>query len=448
MRKITLTCVLTCLLATGAAFAGPPAVTITPIVYEGFNVPGVGDISSGFGASERHTVNDNGEWLVRADTNHADTNADVVVLRGTGHSTGSLFLRENQAMLSPAGSNLSSVDSMNINNSGNTAFNHFLRNTGGTNNDSGIYFNSDLVIQESNLSTAPGLSANTPWIGFFESRMNNNNLIAVMGSVDDPNIASTVDRALVTINPFSFVETLVCREGSELAPGRFVTEMGTSTHEMSLNDSGHILLTVDMDGSTADDTGVVLWNGASLSFLAREGDPSPIGGRNWGTLDTVIDMNNNGDWVMRGDLDGATTDDSLIVRNGTDIIAREGSGLPAIGGFNFTTFGSGAVLIDDSANVVWYGDWDDPDTTRDTGIFWNDQLIVQEGVTMVDGVLLTGISAVEANMSMSDNGQWIIFEGTLQNGIDGAFMIEIPEPGTIGLLAIGCGLALARRRRA
>ncbi len=452
--------ILTCLLVAGAllalstkAIAGPPVI-ITPIVYEGFNVAGIGDISGGFAASERHAVNDNGDWLVRADTNHADTTQDLVVLTGTAHATGSLLLRENQLMSAPAGARLSTADSMYINNSGNMSFNHFLRETGSSSNDSGIYFNNDLLIQESNPVTAAGITAGSPWLGFFETRINNSNTVLVMGTCDDPAIASSVDQLFVLVNPFTLAQTLVAREGTVIVtdPGpvdRTVATFGTGTHTMALNDHGHVMFTVDMDGDTANDGGVVIWDGANYNLVMREGDPSPVAGRNWQGTPTAIDFNSNGDWVARGDLDGATTDDSVIVKNGTDIIAREGHGIPAIGSFLFQTFGTGGVAIDNNGNVVWYGDWDDPDTTRDKGLFWNDQLIVQIGVTQVqDGRTITSISAVSENISLSGNGRWLVFEGVLNDGTDGAFMVEIiPEPGTLALLAIGLATAFRRRRR-
>jgi len=432
----------------GSAYAGPPPVSISPIVLEGDLVTGVGNISSGFGASENHSVNDFGEWLVETDTNNPNSAIDGLILRGTGFNPGALFLQQGQAMVSPAGATLSSFDSVNINNPGNTSYNHFLANTGGTNNDSGIYYNDDLLIQESNIATAAGFGPNTPYIGFFETKINNNNLVAVMASIDDPNVASTVDRAIVTVNPFSFVQTRILGEGDQtLVALRSITDFETGPHDMALNDSGHIMFVADLDGATTDDSVTARYNGSGFDILMREGQPSAVGGRNWGSAPVAINMNNSGAWAALADLDGTTTDDAVIVRNGVDVIAREGMSLASIGGvFNFTSFGSGSINIDDSGNVVWWGDWNDPDTTKDTGIFWNDQLIVQEGVTLIGGFTLSAISGVESNISMSDNGQWIVFEGTLSNGLDGAFLIEVPEPATAVLALMGASLLIRRRR--
>lgn len=446
MRFLISVSLIVLVLASTPALAFP--TTITMIVKEGDNVAGVGNISSGFGASDNFTVNNSGQWIVESDTNNADTNIDGVLLSGTGAGAFALYQQEGSAVTSPAGASLDSWDSIRINNLGNASFNNFLAGTGSTSTDSGVYYNSDLVIQESTFATAPGFSANTPYIGWFETYINDNNDILMVASVDDIAIASTVDRALVKVNGLSLTETLYAKEGDSPVAGRFITDFGTGPHQTAWTNSGYALYFADIDGTTTDD-GLVVWsNGVSSTIVAREGQPVPgVPGRNYLTLTGALDANNAGSWVTVATMDGATTDNLVVLRNGTDVIAREGSSLASIGGiFTFTGFGSGAVLIDAKDDVVWFGDWNDADTTRDTGIFMNDQLIVQEGVTQIGGILLKSISGVQDNLAMSDDGRWIMFEGVLDGDIEGAFIIEVPEPATLALVAAG-GLLLVRRRR-
>lgn len=417
---------------TSNAFAAP-TITVTPIVIEGDNVPEVGNITSGFGACENMTINDNGTWLVESDTTNPNLDIDGVILLGTGTNPGVLYLQHGQNVVLPASATISSFDSLKINNDGNSSFNHNLDGTGGTNNDAGVYYNDMLLIQEGMFSAAAGFSPDTRYVGFFETRINILDQLLMVATVDDPAIASTVDRALVIIDNASgpFVETVVVKEGDAIIPGRLFTDCSTGSHHCDLNDSGHVLFLADVDGATTDDTAVVVWDGSSFVIKAREGDPCPaVPGRNWATLtDKPVDQNNLGDWVIRAQLNTPTTDDVLIVKNGTEVIAREGSSLPSIGGvFTFTAFGTGAVAIDDSGNVFWYGDWNDPDTTRDTGLFMNDQLIVQEGVTLTTGGnVIKSISGVESNFGISNNGRWLIFEGVLNDDRDGAILVEIAE---------------------
>jgi hypothetical protein len=105
-------------------------------------------------------------------------------------------------------------------------------------------------------------------------------------------------------------------------------------------------------------------------------------------------------------------------------VVQEGDALPAIAPFQITSIGtSSPVLIDAAGDVVWWGQWNDPDTSRDSGWFRNGELIVQEGVTTVGGVVLQALSSVTDGAALSPSGV-LLFEGTLTGGIDGAFLVD------------------------
>jgi hypothetical protein len=399
------------------------AQTITPVVKRGDSIAGVGLVTT----ISHVAVNSSGVWLVDADTDAATT-ADEVVLRG-----GTLMLREGDA-LAPSPATLSSVDGFSINSAGNVGWNLFLDGMTPT-TDSGVYFNTSLVIPESMLSIAPQFSPNTPYIGWFDARINDNDKILMLASVDDPAVASTVDRAIViaSTNGAGVLtsEAALIEEGDTI-PGfgaETVADLATGPHTVAFSNSNMAIFKVDMTGPTATDGAIVVGSTIGLIVVAREGDPSPIAGRNYESLVTQsVDINDSGSWVAVADLDGSTANDSVIVENGTQIIAREGSAPPGISGFSLTSFGIGAVRIDNSNNVFWFGDWDDTDTTRDTGIFRNNQLIVQEGVTLVGGVPIEFISNLESNFSISPDGRYLIFKGRLQGGVDAAFLMDLGGP--------------------
>lgn len=422
-----------------AASVASASFNVDSLVLEGETVPGVGDVTF----ISTLAINDLGQWYVEADTNGPDTDTDVVLLAGVQAGPFGMAYREGQPLASPAGALLDSFDSININNAGNSGWNFFLDGTSGSGDDSGIYFNNSLVIQESMLTTAPGVPANTPYIGFFDAKINNQNQILTTATLDYGDLG-TVDRALIRIdNPTGvYTETVVAKEGDEPFTGRFITDFGTGPHETAFNDLGQTMYHMDLDGDTADDRALFIDN----TLIAREGSPSPLTGVNYRTIDYAVDLNNSGDYAFRARLDtGSTSDDYAIIKNGA-IFVQEADSLPDIGSFVFTTVGgfSSPVDLDDAGNIVWYGDWDDPDTDKDTGIFYNDQLIVQEGVTMVDGLLIDTLVSGEEAFKLSNNGEWLIFEATLEGGINGAFLINIPEPGSLLILL---GLAGLIRRR-
>ena len=421
---------LATLLSSLLAPAESRAVTITAALKEGDLVTGVGNVTR----IDNLAINDSGDWLVEADTDFANTDQDQVLVRN-----GALHLREDQALTDPAGASINTFDAINLNANGDSGWNFFLSGTSGGSDDSGIYFNDQLVIQESDISTAAGFSAGTPYIGFFEARIfpTVSERILVVASVDDPNIASSVDRALVIVEHDGsgalVSETVVWKEGDVLS-GQVdaIADFGTGPHQFAVSDAGDVLFFADLEGLTTTD-GVVYVND---TLLAQEGSPSPIVPRLYEFLSSRgNDLSNTGHHVFKANLDGNTADDEILVVNG-EVFRQEGDTLPDIAPFQLTSFGtgSGPVQISDAGHVLWFGDWSDPDTDVDTGLFLNDVLIVQEGVTQVGGVTIDTIASGQDAFALSDNGLWAIFEATLVGGIEGAFLLDLsdvvaaPEP--------------------
>jgi hypothetical protein len=391
---------------------------LNPVAVEGDNVAGVGNITT----IDNLAVNDPGTWLVECDTDFANTDQDGVLLRNDA-----VQLREDQSLAAPVGSRLDTFDSVNLNNAGHSGWNFFLAGTSGLSDDSGIFFDATLVFQEGFISTSPGFTPGTPYIGFFEAKNNDSDELMIVASIDDPAIATTVDRALVRLRLTAagalISETVLAKEG-DLLPGQTETvfDFGTGPHLSAFNDSGDILYFADLNGNTVTD-GVLYRN---LTLVAQEGGPSVVGGRNYETLSSrAVDLNDVGDIVFKANLDGGTTDDELIVKNGA-VFVREGGTLPAIAGFAFTAFGvtTGPVQVDNLGNVLWFGDWNDPDTNKDTGLFWNDQLIIKEG-DQIGAFTLDEISNGEEAFKISDDGHWIIFEGTFLGGLSAAIIVEV-----------------------
>jgi hypothetical protein len=423
-------------LVTPVASPGPVSFTITTLVMEGDSVPGVGLVTR----IDNLAVNDQGDWLVVVGTDFKNPEADTVLLRN-----GNTDWREADAVPAPSGAVLGSFDSITINNAGRCGYNFFLFGTpDGFNDDSGVYWFSDpgaspfdgtvLVVQES--ETAPGLTAATPFTGFLDVKINNADQLLVVASVDDSNIESPTDRALYILESdpdsggISSFE-LINVEG-DLLPGQTETiaDFGKGPHLSALNDSGHVLFYADLNGNPAIDGTIYSYDGLDRLLLAQEGSPSPIPARTWSSLsDPEMDLNNTGDFVFSGVLSGETSSDLLIVRNNLKF-RQEGDPVPGIstGVFLLTDFGAGPVEISDAGQVVWYGDWDDPNTDVDSGLFLDDELLVQEGVTTIDGIIVDRLRGIENGYRMSGNGQFIIFEAILLDGRQGAFLIEIQGP--------------------
>ncbi len=416
MRRTITALMLVCGLATGAG--ADVNVTVTPLVMAGDDYGDGRLVATGNAASENLAINNSGNWLIECRL-AVGTPTFPVLLRGSGTTLpGVQVMYAGDPIANPPGATLSSFDSVTLNNSGNSSFNIFYDNAT-TSTDSGVHFNTAQIIRESQFATAAGFSPMTPYIGWFETYINDSDQILMVASVDDPAIATTVDRAIVRVDDpaGAATQTVLLKEGDEVVPGRLLVDVVTGPHNTAFAGS-RVLLIPDLDGATTDDSGLLMHDGTGWSFVAREGDPCPaVSGRNWASLaSAAVDMNTGGDWAARATLNAPTSDDSIIVKNGNVVVAREGSGHPSIGSFTFTGFGTGAVRIDDGGNVYYWGDWNDPDTTRDTGLFRNGQLILQENVSVTTtGEVVTDISSVQDNIAISRNGRYLLVEATVLN---------------------------------
>lgn len=380
------------------------AQTVTAVVQEGDVVAGVGAVT----AVNNLAINDAGDWRVEVDTDNPDTQADGALLLN-----GALEFREGQILFGTVG--VGSFDSVNVPSDVTGGWNFFLDGTTGNNDDSGIFHGGNLLIQEGQATIAPSLDPTGIYIGWLETKAIPGTIL-MMSSLDDPSIigAGSVDRALVKANHDGagvlLSEEVVAKEG-DVPPGQTeeIVDMETGPHNFAINASGQVMYTVDLAGDAAVDHATYL----DGTLLAQEGMPSPVTGFNWASLaSSEVDLNDFGDYVISGSLDAPSSSNLVITRNGQKLI-QEGDTLPAIAPFTLTSFGSGPVLITNQGDVLWYGDWNDPDTTRDTGLFLNDELIVQEGVSTIGGAAITALRGIQDGYTISKNGKWILFECAL-----------------------------------
>lgn len=412
-------CTLGILALTPVASAADLA--FSTLVIEGQDVPSVGLVTS----IENLAVNDSGHWIVECDTDHPDGDADGVLIRD-----GVLYLRHGQSLLAPPGAAISSFDSVNINNAGHSGWNFFLDNTP-TSADSGIFLDAVLVLQEGTRSAAEEFSPETHYIGFFESRINAANDLMVMASVDDPFIPSTVDRAIVRIvpNPAGGIvgETVLAKEG-DILPGQSepVADFLTGPHNLAFNNAGQVMYVADLSGDTARDNAIYV----NFTLVAQEGLPAPVAGRNWAGLGSaMVDLNDAGQFVHTGTLDGDAASNAVIVKSGGTIVRQEGD---PFGTAAFTGFGSAPVFLSNQGRVLWYGAWNEPNTASNEALFLDDLILVREGSTQIDGVTVQTIRSGQDAFTMSDSGRYIVFEAVLADGREGAFQIELSYcPGSV-----------------
>lgn len=395
---------------------------LEPLLLEGDSeVPGVGTVS-GFGS---FAINDGGNWMAEVDTDDPDPNTNTVLL-----IDGALAIREGDVMTpGPSGATLGSFDSVTLNNAGHGGFNFFLD---GVADDSGVYafldpsmgFGSGTVLVQQEGEDSPDFPPPTPVLGFFDVKINDADQLLVTTSIDAAAIPSGVDRALFVLTPDPsggiLTSELIAAEGDVL-PGQStgLSDFGTGFTETAINDLGHVLFAVDIPGGL---DAIYFYDGA-LAEVAQEGDPSPLAGRNWQTLtSTALALNDAEDVVFRGQLDGDGASNEVLVRNNQKLV-QEGDVLAAIAPFAITDL-AGPVWLTEAGEVLWFGQWSDPDASRDTGLFLDDELLIQEGVTATgDAQTVTGLWAQDNGFALSDNGRFALVRATTV--LDGLYRIEL-----------------------
>lgn len=390
------------------------AQTIVPLVQEGDASPGIGSVTR----IDNLAISSSGSWLVEVDTDNPDTSADGVLVRD-----GLVFLQEGQALPEPAGAAVGSFDEMDLNGFGIGAWNLFLDNTSGSSDDSGVFVETILVLQEGQVSTAPGFSAGTPYTFFFEVQVNDANQVLVMATVDDPAILSSVDRALVllTLDATGAIvsEAVIAKEG-DLLPGQteLLDDMETGSSNLALNDAGDVLFIADLAGDASFDHAVYL----NSTLLAQEGMSSPVAGRNWSTLSLAeVDLNDAGSWVLGAQLDGDSADNEVLVKDGA-VFRREGDVLDAVAPDAIDNFGAGPVQLTEAGNVLWFGALEGTPSNSET-LWIDDVLLARTGITQIGGKTLVDISNIQNGYAVSPNGRFVIFEGTLDDGTEGVYQV-------------------------
>jgi hypothetical protein len=318
-------------------------------------------------------------------------------------------------------------------------------------------------------------------------------------------INSTNNEALTTLPFGSSTFTVIAREG-DVAPGgggatyidvgpvppnpEFSTFTATNGN---YNNLGHSLFSVGLEGTgvtTSNDAALYYYDGTAVQLLRRRGDlTTAVGGASLALNSGVafnarLNNNDNVAWstALTTGVGGVTSSNDAVLlytqlgSSSDTLVAREGSAVPVVAGALFGT--SFSNLLQNNANQLVFSTTllDDPNNANDNVTISNDlalfswdpvsgySLIAREGDNLSSigiNMTLTGINIFNtANTeggayALTDNG-WFTFRaaGTALSGFtDNAAIVrtqitQIPEPGTLAMLAAaGAGaLALCRRR--
>ncbi|MBX3375712.1 MAG: hypothetical protein KF678_01760 [Phycisphaeraceae bacterium] len=278
-----------------------------------------------------------------------------------------------------------------------------------------------------------------------------NNVVPTVGGVFNPGVgsASAFDRAFVSPNgslwilgalkddPTDDKDIIIVGTGTSMAGAVTVAVEDSPTtfdptrtyaildQVMGINNAGQFCFTADLDGATTDDEVLVLFDGANFVPVIREGSPSPIAGQNFGLTIDAAHILADGTVRYRAALSPATTKFILGESTGT-VLSETDVSIPtgqlvapdqSVDLFSASRFTSSSS----GASHIWHGDLNGP-TTTDLVMVVNGGVVAQEGVPLPGGIYpgvnLVTLYADNGSQVMSPNGNHWAFRATMADTID------------------------------
>ena len=400
----------------------PLAQTSTVVLRRGDSIPGYsgGTVTT----IERFVVTNNAEWLAIVDTNNPDEALDEIVIRN-----GILTLQEGTSLASPTGATLGGFNSLNVDTLGDLFWDLTLVGP-----STALYRNTRLVAKIGDPLNTVGFSRDASWLSFNGFVLaNNNNQLLVAGEVNDSAIPGGSDTAMILItldDDANIVSTVDVAHEKGQAPvlGLLVDDTaGIATGNPArydLNDQGQVLWTVRVETGNTSFTRAIFLDG---DLIYQQGDPSPVPGFNWLDLQSRVSLNNRGDWLIQGDITGPQNFRGVLVKNG-ELLLRERSTIPAIQPLLIDNFANQTpIFLADSGDAIYRLQWTGPGNT-DTGIMINEEIIVREGLTNVEGTPIAEFIDGDTAIAASPSGRYMMYECTLE---DDSRVVSLVDMGLV-----------------
>jgi hypothetical protein len=409
------------------------AQTLHPLVSEGDIVAGVGAVTV-FNPPFVE-VNDAGTWAIAFDTNGADVTQDYVLLRN-----GVLDWREGMSLAQPPGSMLDKLSSFDLADDGSAAA---ILSTRAPTTD-GVYWNLAKIAGTFAPIPSPILGANSRWVEFDVIELNAGRQVLVLGDIDNTAMPAIREDALVRYVLDAQGEvlqtTVLATEGQfNAALGAPLTGLAGSPndHVLALNERGDFITLFQTAAGTA-----VLINAATI--VAQELTPSSVGGR-WRTLDlSKVAINDFGEHVLSGVLEGGGADFFLIEKDGQEF-ARSGDVLPALSVSPLAPGRATPILLANTGRVFWQAQT----LANDVAYMRDHEPIVKAGATLLDGNLVLELPSNENAFAISPDGRFFLGRieelqtvGRSSVLVDFGLVVEVPGcVGNTGVLAHASGAA-------
>jgi len=449
MRPRSLTLTLPCLLALGGL---PASQTVDLLIREGNPVIGLGPIQT----IQNLVINDNGGWLVLADTD-APAAMDYSVLR-----QGFPAIGESDPVADPLGATVNSLanSTWRYDDSGNILWNFRITGPGVTTlTDSCLYWNTRLLARERSLVNADSgaVSPDAFWKTFFSYDFAGPNRVIVFCELDDPAINNPSDDAVaeIFIDEFGIVtETnILMVEGQSFPMDLDPTDEddmifegyapSTNFHFAGVNRYGDFIW--GPETTAASNEGYILVNFDTIA--AREGqvfeapgNPDLDGRSILNFNQFEADINDFGDYFHTAGLNGAANTplantNAILMLNG-EVYVQEGQTLPSLNGATIGNTTNAPLYISNSRDTFWVADLRNTLASEDLAYMRNHEVILRKGQDFVGDFLVQELRSAPNGFNVSKDGRFWIGEVVFQGSLDAALMVDfglaLELPGCVG----------------
>lgn len=412
MRRSTILAAISTLSAVCCGPAAPlHAQTITPLVMEGDVLPG-GDVVSQVVMVD---VSDPGHWIAVVDVDPSASATWVVLANGfevarSGDAIGGAAVGTFERMLSTP-----SLDVL-----GGWVATGAVGGVAPTEQNA-LIVSGDVAALRTTACGAPGAPAGATYHRFDATWIDEGIDLLARVTLDSPSTGQIDALLRLRADPFSppMVEELVVREGDVL-PGQTEAVASISDNEAgcAYNARHDAAYVVTLTGP-ASTNGAVYKND---ELIAQEGSPTGAPGSTWANLDFArVALNDRGQVAVLGVLQGGheaiAFDGRLIGRTGDAVFGHAGF---THAGFDLQT----PIEVSSAGDVAYIADVQVPGGFVQKALFCDRQMVARMTDTAVAGSVIANFSASDRALRMSDDGRYIVFRAVLQNGLEGAFLVD------------------------
>jgi len=359
----------------------------SPLITTGDSLPGLGAVTN------VHTVAiaDGGHWI-----------AQVAVAGGYAIVRDGVVLLKSGDPLAPSGV-FNGAPSVNLNANLESAFAMNF----------GLYFGTAPLLTEA--SSVAGYSATAKYSHLGDLELNDARQVLASATIYDLAVTPLSIDTMVLLQADAtgaLVSQTYLVQENDVIPGLAgaVRDVSNFARGFALSNSGDALYHVLTYGSES----AVLLNG---TVVAKSGGPSPtFGAKYYSILDSVA-LSEQGNYALLANYGTGLG----LVYDGAEV-AHVGASMPSVPSFELTGFGPRTLEMDAAGRIFWFADWNDPDESRDEGIVRDQELLVQEGVSLAGGQVIT---ALDGGFDVSKDGRYLAYIGTRADGVQGAFLLDL-----------------------